>query len=342
MFTVLPSYIGEICTPKVRGSWGNALTFMIYFGQFMVNITGGYTDIKTNAWICLSFPLLFLVTFVFMPESPYYCIMKGDKEAARKSLRQLRRIENVEDEIVKLESDVNRQMSESGTWKDVLTIRSNRKALFAGIFLRVSQQLCGIASFAVYTQYIFKQAQGNMTATESSIIFTGTIWIMNFAASFALDKFGRRSAMMYSLLGAGIVLACESTYFYLSLESTDIDLSNFNWIPLVGMLLFVMVYSFGLGIVPTLMLGELFSASIKGKGLCLLNIFFGISVSTITKLFQLLEVHFGLYSPFAFFSVCCLLNTFLSYFFIPETRGKTLEEIQQSLKGNRKEMKQEK
>lgn len=333
MFTILPTYIGEISTPKVRGTWGNAVIFMLYSGELMMNVSGGYTDIKTNACIWLSVPLLFLATFVFVPESPYYCIMKGNKEAARKSLRQLRRTENVDDEILKLEADVTRQMSESGTWKDLWTIKSNRKALFAGIFLRGAQQFCGISAFCVYTQYIFQQAQGNMSATESSIIFIGSIWAMNFVASCVLDRFSRRSAMMFSLLGSAIVLGAQSAYFYVSLE-TGIDVSDFGWVPLVGMLLYVIVYSFGLGILPTSMLGELFSASIKGKGHCILNIFFGIGVSVFTKLFQLLEVNFGLFSPFAFYSVCCFLNTFVAYFLIPETSGKTLEEIQQSLKGN--------
>lgn len=334
MFTVIPSYIGEIASPKVRGSWGNAFTLFIYLGQFFVNVTGGYTTIKTNAWILLSVPVLFLLTFPFSRETPYFLIMKGKTEEAREVLRYLRGVSDVDQEMSQLEEDVQRQMSESGTWKDLITIDSNRKGLAAGIFLRFAQQFCGIGCFAVYTQYIFSLAGGSLSAVDSSILFSGVCMVLNFCSSLFLDRIGRRLAMISSLLATGIVLLGESAFMYVSLERTDIDVSNFKWVSLLGMLLFLVVYSIGLGIVPTLMLGELFSASIKAKGLCVLNVFFSTYVSGLSKLFQWLATNYGLYLPFAFFGLCTLCNTFLAFYFVPETKGKTLEEIQQSLKSN--------
>jgi MFS family permease len=341
LFASLPIYVGEISTPKVRGTWGNLMTFLIYLGQLSINVIGSYTTIATAAYICLVFPIFFLCTFVFMPESPYFYLMKGRTDDARTSLQKLRQKQNVEEELHKLKFDVDRQMSESGSWKDVLTLSSNRKAVYAGIFLRASQQLGGISSFAVYTQYIFLKSGGNVSASTSAIIFMSLCAVLNMCAAFTLDRFGRRKSYFVSLLLCGMVLLCEATYFFIEqFYGAEVNVAIVNWIPLVGMITYVVFYSFGLGIVPTLMLGELFSASIKGKGLLLLNIVFGVLVSCTTKLFHLLDTSFGLYAPFLFFSISCFISTILAVYFVPETKGKTLEEIQQSLKASKTKDKQ--
>lgn len=332
MFVTLPSYVGEITTPKVRGTWGNILIMFLTIGQLIVNCIGGYCDIKTTAWICLLFPLAFACTFSFMPESPYYCVMKGDIEKARESLLRLRNNKNVEAEIEKLKNDVSTQMKESTAWKDILFVTNHRRAFTAGLYLRVAQQFSGMACFAVYTQYIFRQATEDISAAESSIAYCGSMVMATFFAVIILDKLGRRRAMFISLTGCTLVLGCETVYFYISERIASIDVTPYSWIPLAGMLGYVLMYSLGLGIVPTLMLGELFSASIKEKALCMLLIFFCLKLSILTKLFQVLQVNFGLYSCFAFFTISCVVNTVLAFFFVPETKGKTLEEIQQGFR----------
>lgn len=336
MFSILPTYIGEITTPKIRGTWGNCVSMFMYIGQTMINVLGGYTTIKQTALICLCFPVLFLCTFSFSPESPYYYIMKGEKDKARKALQVLRQTDNVDAEMLQLESDIRRQMSEPGTWKDLFMIKSNRRALLAGMALRWFQQLCGISVFSVYTQYIFQQAGGSISAVQSAIIFQGAVTLGNVICAFFLDKIGRRNATISSLFCCALVLTGEAVYFYISLKHPEVDLSYFQWMPLVGMLIFVPVFSFGLGIVPTLMLGELFSASIKGKGLCMLNINLGLALSTISKAFQMMETKFGLYSPFTLFAASCFINTAVAYYVVPETKGKTLEEIQQDLRARKR------
>ncbi|KAJ8924067.1 hypothetical protein NQ315_006846 [Exocentrus adspersus] len=336
MFASVPMYIGEISTPKVRGVWGNALTFAIYLGQFTVNVIGSYCDVKETSYICISIPVICFISFCFMPESPYFYIMKGKFEEAKTAIRKLKRKDDVEQDFILLKTDVDRQMSESATWKDLFTISSNRRAVCAGIFLRASQQFGGISTFAVYTQYIFAKSGGDLSPEVSSMIFFGAICALNLVGAYTLDLFGRRPSYIVSLICCGVVLLVEAIYFYIEQYETQINISFLNWIPITGMMMYVIFYSIGLGIVPTLMLGELFSASIKTKGLSVLIIVFGLHVCTITKLFHVLTTNFGLFSPFLLFSVSCFLSTILALYLIPETKGKTLEEIQQSLKRPKK------
>lgn len=332
IFSTLPSYIGEIATPAVRGFWGNALICFVFGAQLFINVVGAYLDVKTTAWVSLMWPVLFIATFSFAPESPYYFMMKGRRDEARVSLQKLRGIDNVEGELNEIEAGVQRQMSESCSWKELWTIKSNRRGLMAGLFLRGSQQLSGMATMTTYTQYIFTKSGQSLGAAESTIIFSSLMLVGTILMIPLLNKVGRRLPFIISLIGCSITLAFLSAYFYVDLNAQSVDLSSVSWLPLLGMVVYLVWFCFGIATIPTLMLSELFSASAKSKALTILIIAFGVFVSLTTKIFSLLESAFGLYAPFAFFGVCCFCNLFIAMKLIPETKGKTLEEIQQMLK----------
>lgn len=331
IFSTLPSYIGEIATPKVRGFWGNVPVCFSLFGQLFINAVGGYSNIKTAAWISLVAPILFVATFSFAPESPYYYIMKSRKEEARKVLERLRGCKNVDEELAEIEIAVQRQLSETCTWKELITNESNRRGLIAATFLRTSQMLSGIACFASYIQYIFRQSAGNVSAVNSALIYNVLMLVTTIGSIPFIDKLGRRMVVMVSLAGCGLSLICISTYFYIE-QKSSISTNNVRWVPLASVIFYIELFSFGLATVPTLMLGELFSAKAKSKALSALLVVMGFWVSVTTKLFQLLDSNFGIYTPFAFFAVCCFCSLLIAFYIVPETKGKTLEEIQLSFK----------
>ncbi|KAF2880845.1 hypothetical protein ILUMI_25334 [Ignelater luminosus] len=331
IFNAGAAYIGEIAIPSVRGSWGNLLAIGIYFGQLLVNIIGAYYSIRTTAYIFISLPIIYLLLMLLLPETPYFLLTKKQEGKARESLRILRWTNNVEDEFVSLTKDVKRQVSESGTFKDIFTIPTNRKALLLSIAIRGAQQLSGFPAFAVYTQFMFQQAGGDISASMSAIIYSAILCVLISTTAFFVDRFGRKPLMTFSSFACGVVLLIEASYFCVD-QHHIMDTADFKWMPLAGMLAYTVVFSSGLGIMPTLMLSELFSASIKSKALCVIHISFSIYILTISKLFQVLTSNFGLYVPFYLFSFCCFLSTIFSYLCVPETKGKTLEEIQQSLK----------
>ncbi|XP_030753896.1 facilitated trehalose transporter Tret1-2 homolog [Sitophilus oryzae] len=273
--------------------------------------------------------------FIWMPESPYYYAMKGQDEKASGSLKWLLRKENVEPDFLQLKADVNRQISEKSTWSDLFTIKSNRRALAACIFLQVSQALAGISSFETYVQYIFEKS-GSLTVSPqvSAMFFSGLLCIVMTGLVFTVDRTGRRKSMVISCLGSAILLLSEAIYFYLKDTVPDIDFSRLQWFPLAGLITYVFFYSVGLGLLPSLMAGELYSVSIKGKALSVTNVAMGFIVFVGTFTFKSLNSVTVLYAPFLVFACCTFCSFVLSFFIIPETKGKTLEEIQQMLKGN--------
>lgn len=332
IFTTLPVYLCEVSEPKIRGILGTTLTVGMIFGIVLINCYGSYLPITTTAYISIAIPLLFVLTFTWMPESPYFYLVKGQIKNARKSLQSLRRMHDVEEELNKLIADVQRQLSEPGSLKDIFTIKSNLTAFFVVMGLRTLQQFSGVSSFSMYTQVIFQQAGGGISPAESSIIYSITQFSITFCGSLLIDRFGRKPMIIASSAGSAVFLFIEGLYFYF--HQCHYNLSYFNWVPITGMMMYIIVNSVGIAVGPNLVMGELFSASIKAKALGIMNIYFALCLSCSVKLFHYLDYNYGMHVPFFFFGFSCVLGVIFSYFCIPETKGKSLEEIQQILKGN--------
>lgn len=327
-------YVGEVTEPKIRGVLGCSLSVAMIVGMIAINSYGTLLSIRNAALISSIVPIASFVTFVWMPESPYYYLIRGKYEEARKALHFLRRCD-VDEELEQMKKDVERQMSERGTFKDLFCLESNRKALFVMIGIRSIQQFSGISAWSLFTQTIFIQAGGNISPLTATLVYIFTQLVMTTSGSVLLEKFGRKPLLLYSQIGAGIILNLGGIYFYLR-EMTNVDLSSITWIPLVVMVSFVVIYSVGLGTVPSLLLSEMFSASIKGKALCVMCIYYAALISITSKLFYFLTETFGMYASFFTFGTCCLGSVLFTYYFVPETKGKSLEDIQQNLKNSEK------
>ncbi|XP_050498211.1 facilitated trehalose transporter Tret1-like [Diabrotica virgifera virgifera] len=339
LWTAMPMYIGEVASPKIRGALGTAITFGLNVGQFGVNVVGSYNDVFTTSCIFLPVPILFVALFSLMPDTPYYYLIKHQDEAARKSLRFLTRKSNVEADLKKLKSDVERQMSEQGTWKDLFCIESNRKALLAGFFLRISQMFSGNIVFVQYTQLIFKKAGGDVSPEVASIIYNVLSIVLHITVVlFVVKRFGRKPLYTWSSALSTIVLAAMAIYFYIDEILVEIDTSSLSWLPITAVVGYQVVASFGMTVMSSLMLGELFSASVKSKAMSVSMLMMAFGTFSSNAAFNFLNSNVGTYAPFLLFSVCTLISTVLSLYLVPETKDKTLEEIQMYLKGKKKSL----
>ncbi|KAG5888466.1 hypothetical protein JTB14_017697 [Gonioctena quinquepunctata] len=341
LFSTLPIYIGEIASPRVRGTWGNGLVTTMMTGQLLINVIGSSFDVVQTSYICISVPIVFFILFSLMPESPYFYIMQNRDEDAKHVLRFLKRRQDVDFDLFVLKMDVERQMSESGTWRDLLTTKSNRKALISGIFLRTSQQLSGMTVFLMYTQYIFEKSGGDISSELASIIFLGLSLILNLlVVVFIVHRLGRRISYVISAIPCAVVLLALSIYFYLDQYCPNVNVAFLNWVPITGMISYQIFSSVGLSVIPTLMLGELYSASVKSKAMAVLMIIFGCAVFISNNVFYFLNSYIGLYAPFLFFAICTSISALLSFVLIPETKdakcNRQLPDLQElSISGNR-------
>ncbi|KAK4873306.1 hypothetical protein RN001_015335 [Aquatica leii] len=337
-FCAVPMYLGEIADPKIRGFLGSSCSVTWIFGMLLINILGSYLSISIAAIISSVFPVILIVTFMWMPESPYYLIMKGRHEEAKKSLRIFKRVQDVDGELERLSIAVEEQNTNTGKFFDLFTVKSNRKAVFIMMGIRAFQQCSGTMAITFYAHTIFKNAGDDISSSTATIIYFAVQVLLSSLSSIVVDRTGRRPLLMISTVGSASALFIEGTYFYLKSAHPELNVEQYSYIPIVALIMFVVLFGIGLQAIPILMLGELFSTNIKAFALCLADIYFNIVAALVSKFFQAMKDNYGMHVPFFAFTCCCGLGLLFIIFCVPETKGKTLEQIQDELRGKPKQI----
>ncbi|KAL1517466.1 hypothetical protein ABEB36_001229 [Hypothenemus hampei] len=340
IFTAMPIYVAEISDPRIRGLLGSGVSVCWIFGILLINIVGNYLDITLAALVSSTLPLACIATFIFMPESPYYLLMRGNHEEAKKNLQKLRGLQDVDSEIMRIEQALKDQTNKSGKFLDLFTNKDNRKAVFVMLILRGAQQMSGTTAVTFYAQSIFIQAENQLSSELASIIYFSVQVTLSCFCSSIVDKAGRRPLLITSITGSAIFLFIEGIYFYLK-NCTVLDISAFGLVPIIGLIGFVIIFSLGMQTIPILMLGEIFSPNVKAFALCFADIYFSVIATIVSKFFQIMKDSFGMHAPFFAFSCSCVIGLVLIVLFVPETKGQTLEDIQIYLKGNKNQTNEE-
>lgn len=333
-FTAVPMYLGEIAEPKIRGMLGSSCSATFIFGIFLINAMGSYLSITVTALLSSLVPIALLLSFIWMPESPYYLLMRGNIDAAKKSLQTFRGLKEIDTELNRIDAAVKEQMHNSGKFIDLFKVSSNRKALFIVLGLRAAQQFSGTMAITFYAKTIFSES-GNISATTATMLYFSIQLCLSIISSIIVDKSGRRPLLIISMIGAAISLLIEGIYFYIA-KCTSIDTSNFSFVQAAALVGFVIMFSLGMQTIPILMLCELFPTNVKAFALCLADIYFCINASIVSKFFQIMKDNFGMHVPFFVFTACCVLGLVFIILYVPETKGKTLEDIQNQLRNRKK------
>ncbi|KAJ8924999.1 hypothetical protein NQ315_001164 [Exocentrus adspersus] len=332
-FTAVPMYLGEIADPKIRGLLASVCPVSIVFGILLINVLGAYLRLDTVAFLATILPILLLLTFPWMPESPYFYLMKGNWEEAKRSLQIFRGTEDVSVELNRMAKAVKEQNENKGSYFDLYTVKSNRKGLIITLGLRSVQQLTGTTAIIFYCRTIFEDAGGFISPSLSTIIYFGVQLVLSAVSSLVVDISGRKPLLIASLIGTTLsLIVCGS---YLHLLKVGVDTTNFNFVPIAALLCFVVAFSIGLQTIPLLVMGEIFPTNVKAFALCTMDIYYSVIVTCISKFFHWTK-DIGMHVPFFTFAGCCLLGLVFIVFYVPETKGKTLEDIQDELRGERK------
>lgn len=331
-FTTFPMYLGEIADSKIRGLLCSSIPITTVLGFMLIAIVGSMYSIKDAALISSVLPIVHFVLFSFMPESPYYLLMKNKPEQAQKSLIKLRGDQNVSEELERFTKSVKEDEENKGSIWDLFSVESNRKGVYIVVGLRGLQQFCGPMVITFYATIIFNESKSDLSSTTCTSIYFGIQVVCSIICSCLVDKIGRRPLLILSTIGSCIALAVQGGYFYIK-DTTDYELKEYTWVPVAALLTYDVLFNLGIGTIPVMMLGELFPTSVKAFALCLADIYFGVVVIIATKFFQIMNDNMGMSIPFFVFSGCSAIALVYTVFCIPETKGKTLEEIQDYFKG---------
>ncbi|XP_052863969.1 facilitated trehalose transporter Tret1-like [Anopheles cruzii] len=331
-YAIVPIYLGEIASDEIRGAVGSFVTAMAKLAILFEYAIGPYVSFEALAWISLVAVVAFLATFVWMPESPHYLLDKGRSEEARSGLRWLRRRADVEEELAATKKSIERTVSERAGFSD-LFVATYRNHLIIVLILALGMQLTGSLAILGYAQTIFGKISSKLTPAEMSIILGVVQFVTVLFPIFLVDRFGRRPLMLWSTAGSTLGLLLGAIYF--TLDAADVAVEPYGWISFVGLLLFVVMYAFGLATVPFTILSEIFPKNIRAAANATQGIVSSIIIFGLVKLFQVALDNVGAYLPFWVFTLCTAATFGFVFLFIPETKGRTLDEVHELIAGVR-------
>ncbi|TMW48141.1 hypothetical protein DOY81_006774 [Sarcophaga bullata] len=327
-----PMYTGEIAHKDIRGTLGSFFQLMITAGILFVYAIGAGLNVFWMSIVCGILPLVFGAVFVFMPESPTYLVTKDKNESAIKSIQWLRGKDyDYRMEIEELK-ETERKIKENPVSIGSALMRPiTIKALSISLGLMFFQQLCGINAVVFYTTKIFEDAKTGIDPKLATIIVGIMQFIATFVSVMVVDKLGRRLLLLVSAIVMAASTIAMGVYFYL--QDHEVSVVNLGWLPVCSLCIFIIMFSIGFGPVPWLMMGELFASDIKGVAGSIAGTSNWLLAFIVTKTFGNLQTAMGNGETFWLFSGITLVGAIFVFVFVPETKGKSLNEIQDLLAG---------
>ncbi|XP_054012729.1 facilitated trehalose transporter Tret1-like isoform X1 [Hylaeus anthracinus] len=331
-YVVCMMYTGEISPASIRGVLTAALTVFGKIGVSFEWTIGPFLTVMELAMTSLSLSILFVVCTLWIPESPYHLMRRGRHQEAIHTLAQLRGTTNVSEEATAIEKSVELDLANDTGLRELLCVSGNRKAIIVVVTLVVVQQWSGSMAIMSYAQQILDTTKENNGKYITMIL--GAVQVVSTIIGMCLvDRFGRRLLLIVSAFGTFVSTTLVGLFFYLQDRQFDVD--NILLLPSIGTILYIVSYTLGLAAVPFTMISEVFPTNVKALGSTIAMFFCNFTSFCVTASYPRIADQFGLYTSFWIFSAISLAGVFFTYFYVPETKGKTLQEVQNQLHGRK-------
>jgi sugar porter (SP) family MFS transporter len=333
-----PMYIAEITPAHLRGRLVAVNQIAIVGGiagtsfiNYFIAKAGGEAWLIETGWRWMFAAgivpaIVFGLLLIRIPESPRWLVERGREGEAREILTK---VGGREFAVTEVESIGTALTQETGTWAELFSTEI-RRPLFLGIALAVLQQITGINVFLYFGVTIFKHlsaSTGVDAGLLQQIVINGACVLFTVIAIATVDRWGRKPLMLFGAAGMGISLVAMGI------------MAQCSAAPSGGMLGLILLYiaCFGLSVGPVtwVILAEIFPTAIRGRALGLAAFFLWLADYAVTQTFPLMDAkdswfvaRFHHAFPFYLYAACCAVLVVIVLTLVPETKGRTLEEIE--------------
>jgi MFS transporter, SP family, arabinose:H+ symporter len=327
---VAPMYITEIAPTEKRGQLTALFQFNIVFGiliAYLSNWIIGTSDPEAWRWMLgiVAIPsLVFLVLILNIPESPRWLALKKGK--MEEALAVLQKVNPATAQSALAAMMTAQEANQStGSWRDLFSTKYSFPVMLAFLFAFFNQ-VSGINAVIYYSRRIFEDAG---MATNSALLSSVGIGLVNLIFTmlglFLIDRAGRKFLMYIGSIGYIISLSLVAYAFYMG---------NVQGSYLVPVLLFVFIaaHAIGQGAVIWVFISEIFPNNVRSWGNSLGSSTHWVFAALITAFFPSIAGKFGQAPIFAFFAVMMVFQLLFVWFVMPETKGISLEDMEQRLK----------
>jgi sugar porter (SP) family MFS transporter len=343
-----PMYIAEISTPALRGRMVTFTQLFIVFGIFLA-FTSNYLIIKLTdlpaGWLSTldlehsnwrwmlglgALPaVLYLFALFSVPESPRWHVMHGRPEAARRVLTRAHGAEFAEIELAEMRASIAHQAGTRDASLGELWVPQLKGVLAIGLIVAVLQQITGINSVLAYATVIFEKVGDRGSAADAAFLQTMLVGLVNLAftvlALLLIDRVGRRPLFLFGT--AGMALSLSLTAFGFGGGASP---AHPTWV-LIGLLGFVASFAASLGPGMWVLFSEIFPNRVRGIAISFVGLVNSSVCTVVQLLFPWQMDRFGGASTFFIYAAFAVIGLVLLVRMLPETRGRSLEELEASL-----------
>ncbi|MGC3961452.1 MAG: sugar porter family MFS transporter [Verrucomicrobiota bacterium] len=338
-----PMYISEVAPAQMRGKLVAINQLTIVIGILLAQIinwylvrnlpTGATDEFIKNSWFgqqgwrwmfgLTAVPsLLFLAGMFLVPESPRWLAKFGRVEQAQGVLRRVGGDAYATAAVAEIQSTLSKEEVQHVRFTDLLDPRLF-KVLVLGVVLAVFQQWCGINVIFNYAEEIFKAAGYDISSVLKNIAWTGSVnLVFTFVALGTVDRFGRRPLMLLGAAGLAVIYVAMGFCYAKGVQGLPV---------LLLVLAAIGCYAMSLAPVTWVVISEIFPNRIRGAAMSVAVTALWIACFILTYTFPILNAKLGSAGTFWLYAVICVAGLVFIFFKLPETKGKTLEQIEKEL-----------
>jgi len=329
-----PMYIAEISPARIRGRMVSVNQFaivtgflVVYFVNYFIALQGDQMWNQESGWRWMfgseALPaLLLLVLLFFVPESPRWLTKQNRSDEALEILTRVDGAEYAKTELLEIKDAL---AHESGSLKQLFQ-PGMKIVLVIGIVLAVLQQVTGINVFLYFGTEIFKKMGSETNAALLQTVIVGVVNLsFTIIAIWMVDRLGRKPLMMIGSVGMGLSLLGMGLMAYV--QKTDL------WV-LLFILGYIACFALSVGPVTWVILSEIFPTRIRGRAMAIATVCLWVANYLVSQTFPMMEENNWLLEkfhhafPFWLYGIFCVVLVTFVWRFVPETKGKTLEEIE--------------